>query len=258
MKIWIKKCWKIIILILLAIIIFIANILILLFVDKDEGQSAWLTLFSGWVSGIATIALGFIAIIQDRKYKEDADEIELQQFQREWRIEQKEVFKMQLNNLSNIYNDIQNHQFSKIIDECIYRLKDNPNTIVDIAYSHTIKNLYDRLMYVTVNFPYYFDGTDELLKESWKYISNLMKHIDNLENYLERGDADFLDELYNQFTQLIEQYNGYLTKFQLFISFAMTNGKPQEIQDKLNEMNNAYNIWQKQIKAQLKQTQNNK
>lgn len=85
-----------------------------------------------------------------------------------------------------------------------------------------------------------------------------MKHIDNLENYLERGDADFLDELYNQFTQLIEQYNGYLTKFQLFISFAMTNGKPQEIQDKLNEMNNAYNIWQKQIKAQLKQTQNNK
>ena len=93
---------------------------------------------------------------------------------------------MQLDNLSNIYKDIQGYQFSKIIDECIYRLKDNPNTIVDIAYSHTIKSLYDRLIYATVNFPYYFDGTDELLKESWKYISNLMKHIDNLENYLER------------------------------------------------------------------------
>lgn len=107
-----------------------------------------------------------------------------------------------------------------------------------------------------VNFPYYFDGTDELLKESWKYIYNLMKHIDNLENYLDNGYADFLDELYNQFTKLVEQYNDYLMDFQLFISFTMTNGKPQEIQDKLNEMSNTYRIWQQQLKVQL-QEQNN-
>ncbi len=75
--------------ILLAIIIFIGNVLILLFVDEGKWQSAWLTLFSGWVSEIATIVLGYIAIIQNRKYKKDADETELQQAQREWRIEQK-------------------------------------------------------------------------------------------------------------------------------------------------------------------------
>ena len=84
-----------------------------------------------------------------------------------------------------------------------------------------------------------------------------MKHIDNLENYLESGDADFLDELYIQFTKLVEQYNSYLIEFQLFISFTMTNGKPQEIQDKLNEMSNAFSIWRQQLKAQLKQEQNN-
>lgn len=44
--------------------------------------------------------------------------------------------------------------------------------------------------------------------------------------------------------------------FQLFISFTMTNGKPQEIQDKLNEMSNTYRIWQQQLKVQL-QEQNN-
>lgn len=73
MKNWIKKWWKTIALILLAIAVFIGNICVLHFVDESNSQSAWLTLISGWVSGIATIILGIIAVVQNMKYKKEND-----------------------------------------------------------------------------------------------------------------------------------------------------------------------------------------
>lgn len=64
---WIKSHW-VFLLILFAIALLIGNICVLLFVDSENVRSEWLTLFSGWVSGIATLLVGIVAYWQSRKF----------------------------------------------------------------------------------------------------------------------------------------------------------------------------------------------
>jgi len=71
---WIKRQWKGIILILFGVVLLVGNICVLCYVSEANGQSAWLTLYSGWVSGIATIILGVIAVVQNKQYKEENDD----------------------------------------------------------------------------------------------------------------------------------------------------------------------------------------
>lgn len=62
-KAWIKSHWKLL-LFLSAIILLIGNIFVLLFVNEST-KNTWLTLISGWVSGIATLFIGIIAYQQN-------------------------------------------------------------------------------------------------------------------------------------------------------------------------------------------------
>ncbi len=54
-------------LIVVGVLIFIANIIILYNVNGVM-QSAWLTLISGWISGIATLFVGIIAYCQNKSF----------------------------------------------------------------------------------------------------------------------------------------------------------------------------------------------
>lgn len=65
-------------LIVAGVLLLVANILVLVLV-KDIWQSAWLTLISGWVSGIATIILGLIAVAQNKKYTLLATKMEIKE-----------------------------------------------------------------------------------------------------------------------------------------------------------------------------------
>lgn len=67
-----KKIIKIILWIFLAIV-FIATIVFSIY-EKDN--SNLFTMISGWISGIATIVLGIIAIFQNKYYKKVQDDLE--------------------------------------------------------------------------------------------------------------------------------------------------------------------------------------
>lgn len=59
-------------LIIIGALLLCGNILVILFVKKDC-RSDWLTLISGWVSGVSTLIVGIIAYKQSKHYKIDAD-----------------------------------------------------------------------------------------------------------------------------------------------------------------------------------------
>ena len=62
---WLRKNWKCLC-IIAAILIFLVNIL-LACIFRDEGANIF-TAISGWISGIATALIGFIAYWQNQKY----------------------------------------------------------------------------------------------------------------------------------------------------------------------------------------------
>ncbi len=59
-------------LLITSILFFVTNIVFSIIFRGSDGSNIF-TAVSGWVSGIATIALGFIAVVQNRKYKEEND-----------------------------------------------------------------------------------------------------------------------------------------------------------------------------------------
>ncbi len=65
-------CW--VILIAVGIFLLFGNISIVLWCLNDN-KIYWLTLISGWVSGIATVLVGLIALWQNKRYKEYSDRI---------------------------------------------------------------------------------------------------------------------------------------------------------------------------------------
>ena len=67
---WIKNNWKTLLFVILALAFLAGNICVLCFVDIENNQGAWLTLISGWVSGVATLIVGVIAFGQSRKYEQ--------------------------------------------------------------------------------------------------------------------------------------------------------------------------------------------
>ena len=73
---WFNSFWLTILLLFVAIGIFIGNICVLVYVEGNA-QSAWLTLISGWVSGVATVILGVIAVVQNKNYTLIATKMEL-------------------------------------------------------------------------------------------------------------------------------------------------------------------------------------
>lgn len=69
--VWFQKNWIAILLILLGVALFIGNVCVLQYIDGNC-QSAWLTLISGWVSGVATLFVGIIAYVQNAKFSREA------------------------------------------------------------------------------------------------------------------------------------------------------------------------------------------
>lgn len=58
-----------------GLFLFVCNIIILVCLrDCPQEQSAWLTLFGGWLGFCATLIVGLIAYCQSKKYKEEADQ----------------------------------------------------------------------------------------------------------------------------------------------------------------------------------------
>lgn len=66
-----KRQWKGNILILFGIALLVGNICVLIYVTEDKGQSSWLALISGWISGVATLIVGLIAFWQNNKFTFD-------------------------------------------------------------------------------------------------------------------------------------------------------------------------------------------
>ena len=78
---------QIIIVVLLSVAV-IVNIVLAIIFHGDSGANIF-TAVSGWISGIATIVLGVIALVVNEKYKKDNDNFILKQEELFWKEEKK-------------------------------------------------------------------------------------------------------------------------------------------------------------------------
>ena len=101
--IWFRRQWKAILLILFGVALLVGNICVLFCVPEDNGQGAWLTLFSGWVSGIATAMLGGLALWQNKRFSCESKKRSLIQEASYFINEEQEAF-LQFFELGKLYS----------------------------------------------------------------------------------------------------------------------------------------------------------
>lgn len=239
---WIKRHWKTLLLVLSAIVLLAANLCVLFFVRSEDNRGAWLTLFSGWVSGIATIALGVIAVVQNKKYKEENDSF-MQRLKEEnealiTRQTNQTVFNNIMNRRCNFIETVKQRLLSFIKDfdfrkvtlwlTELYVERNNTSMVLDdTTCAVKIQNFYKELevesndlLQFIINDWYQCEQKDQMVSSIKQYVEAVIiaspKDYSNIRASVENINKN----CYNKFLELLEIKNKYITW--LDIDFNMT------------------------------------
>lgn len=246
---WFKRQWKAIILILVGIALLVSNICVLLYVSDINSQSAWLTLFSGWVSGLATIALGIVAVVQNRKYKKENDRYLKEQQELNWRLEQKDLIKAYLNNFESIFSNVKEYQYSKLISNWTINFQQGTFTLDELIYDKILNELKDSMIFATVNNIYYFDGIENLLDMCCGYTLKLRILLKQLPEIIKNKEVKLFNEVSKLYKDLCTKFNEHIFQVRLFIDMIMTNGIYKDVENALQEKRDKQADWRKRMKT---------
>lgn len=244
-KKWYKNIW--IWLIALGVVLCAVNIVFACIYNR-EGANIF-TAISGWVSGIATVILGIVAIVQNRKYKEENDKFLEEQQQLNWKLEQKDLIKSYLRNIENIFSNVKEYQYSKLISKWALNLQEGVLTADDLVYDEVLNGIKDEMIYASINSIYYFEGIEDLLDLCCGYTYKLRVLLKRLPEIIKNGEANRLNEITKIYKDLCVAFNNHIFQIRLFIDMIMANGIYDDIEKTLQEKKGKQEDWRKRIKT---------
>lgn len=218
--------------IILAILLCVGNILLAHF-KKDVGSNIF-TAVSGWVSGVATIILGVIAVVQNRKYKVENDRYLKEQRQindyniqeqkdLEWRKTKSTVLQLVLNEFIGVHEEFQLFGDIKTNLLNVAYSKDNIEKLKGYyAVTAKFQNVGLKIIFILKYSPQYFEWYEdlyEIISNYNKLCLNLMNEIKNNAN--EQSDiSKLILERIDTINELNENYyeiNTALPVYELII-----------------------------------------
>ena len=262
----------------------ITNIILSCVFRGTEGTNIF-TAVSGWVSGIATIILGVIAVVQNKQYKEENDRFLLKQNEENskfvesqkdisWRNAQFQLFTLYLSTLSKHFETFTEYNLGKIHND-ILALGTKVESYAKIIYE---KNALTAELLALKNFllssRYCYFEKEELFNSCVEYLEQVSHYFED--NYYKRPDwycdtfrekhkteeakkdYQMLKEKYQQVRKLQNNFIGKLAKhiYKLndFVAgvFYMSS---DELKTMLENSNRDYNTWLEKTRNQKEQNQ---
>lgn len=275
------KRWWFLLIIIIAFLLCVGNIVLAHF-KKDSGANIF-TAVSGWVSGIATVILGAIAVIQNRKYKEENDRFLLRQSEENsnfiesqrdisWRNAQYQLWTLYLStlnkyldngtqyNLGKIHNDIitmplSTQSYAAVICEknvLVAELKSLKNFLLTSKYCYAKKEeVFDFCSDCLKNITSFFE--DFRYSRYQQYVNTFLKRPNTDEEKQSRS------ELKDRTFQIIELNKEFRTKlsehiYQLndFIS-DLYGISSENLKTILESSSDNYKLWIEKVKKQEEQ-----
>ena len=180
---WIKNHCKIILLVIFALALLIGNICIIVFVDSNV-RSDWLTLYSGWVSGIATAILGIIAVIQSKNYKNDNDEflneqqrinsqLMQDQYDLSWRKNQYDIYNAYSVEFLELEKAFRKHTVAEIVAQALGTSDKNTAIVTVAVLVQRIQNNLIHAFAYLMQCKYYCEGKVKLYELIKEYVEKM-------------------------------------------------------------------------------------
>ena len=113
-----KRKTKIYFIIAATILLMIVNLVLSIIFRGDSGANIFTTI-SGWVSGVATIVLGLIALWVNARYKNENDIYLEKQSDLQWKSDEKETIDLYRRQMLETYNSFLKLNFADILYQLI-------------------------------------------------------------------------------------------------------------------------------------------
>lgn len=271
MKKPIYNCWWFWVIVIGATALCAGNIMLAHFY-KESGTNIF-TAVSGWVSGIATIILGIVAVVQNKKYKEENDrylsaqeELNKRNIKEQqdltWRNSQYQLFKFYVNTLNNIKNSLNENYFSLIHNDLVVLPTSEETFTKFIFRKNLLRNKLKELRDFLFQSQYFLADKGKLYEKTVNHLEKvttyfnyiLSQRFDNVSQAFKlNNNAALKNEVmlranasYSTWTQLNKELINHINK--LYELMAELNYEDlTKVEEKINNSKSNYLQWKETL-----------
>lgn len=227
---------SIFILVSFAIIAMIINVAFSIAFRGENGANIFTTV-SGWVSGVATIILGVIALYVDKEYKKENDEFLNKQDELLWKNEKKASIELYREQVMKCYNDFSAYHYIDILGNLVTEWAKEEAPIYKVAMLSKLQSEKHKVLYELFLCRYYIDYKKELFVSYSKYLSLLEKMTTEYkEEIIKERKYDIITELQTTYAEVLKNFHMHIGEINLFLSVTMYSKTKDELTPILNNM----------------------
>ena len=235
----------IIIVVLLSVAILV-NIGLAIIFHGDSGANIF-TAISGWISGLATIVLGVIALVVNEKYKKDNDNFILKQEELFWKEEKKTAIEVYREQIIKCHDDFLKYHYADVLSSMFADENKPESPIYDLARLSKIRSEKSNMFFELGICRYYINFKSELLESYGRYLSLLEKMIRSYNEIVEKRNYETIVELEKTYIEVTNNFNIHIAEINLFLSVTLPNKKKSELEGMMKEMMEKENEWWERV-----------
>lgn len=218
-----------------SLILMTLNFVLLLHYSDRENIGLLATILSGWVSGLATLAVGIIAALQSKKYNDANNDFVKKQYELE---QSKSIIQSRMlfvDNLKKGWHDFSSNCNPLYLSVNVAPMCAHKSTDINKLYIYTsnflmaIRNNYSLLCDLLL-IDYHETTEKEKAKKSLDEYKNSLSKIFEQKNLIDKyfGNAsDFykliMDNFMKKYSEVNQEFNKYILKCDLDINFSISN-----------------------------------
>ena len=233
---------KHIITIVLLSVAILVNIGLAIIFHGDSGANIF-TAISGWISGVATIALGVIALVVNEKYKKENDDFILKQEELFWKEEKKTAIEVYREQIIKCHDDFLKYHYADVLSSMFADENKPESPIYNLARLSKIRSEKSNMFFELGICRYYINFKSELLESYGRYLLLLEKMIRSYNEIVEKRNYETIVELEKTYIEVINNFNIHIAEINLFLSVTLPNKKKSELEGIMKDMIEKENEW---------------
>ena len=244
-----KRKTKIYFIIAATILLMIVNLVLSIIFRGDSGANIFTTI-SGWVSGVATIVLGLIALWVNARYKNENDIYLEKQSDLQWKSDEKETIDLYRRQMLETYNSFLKLNFADILYQLIEKEEKPEAPIFELALLSKIKCEKQSMFFVFSICRYYIELKSELFESYAKYLDLLSSAVSDYKNMIYNKEFDKGETLQKAYVNVINNFNIHISNINVFLTVKMNLTPKKELEKVLSEMRRKQADWWNKVKPQ--------
>lgn len=230
-----------------TLILMLINIGMAIIYHGENGANIFTTI-SGWISGIATIVLGVIALLVNAEYKKENDIYLEKQSEIQWKEDEKSTIDLYRKQIIETYNRFLKLNFADVLYQLIEKEEKPEAPIFELALLSKIKSEKQNMFFVFSICRYYFEFKSELFDSYARYLDLLSAAVSDYKNMIYNKEFDKGEKLQDAYINVINNFNIHIANINVFLTVKM-NGKPKdELKVILTNMRAQQSQWWDKVK----------